>query len=166
MKRTTVSLQTLTINADMFIVPNKPININEILKFNDNIIDYLASIDNMNKGLLSIDNYYNEQMVEVWLTSKIDAASDNLGNHGINYVDIYGNEVHADAYFLDKLPLSLLKDKVEGDQFELNVFLNSRHCWDFRNADVLLKINITCNQKGYRYGNYGKFEEVISKITK
>lgn len=162
MKRTSILLQTLTINADMFIVPNQPILGKELIEFNEGMRSYLDAINNANN--VFIGDYDNEQLFEVWLTSE-DVDSDNIGDHGINYIDAYNMEVHSDTYFLHRLPLSLLKDKVEGDKFELNIPFNSKNCWDFNNPDLMLRINITCNQKGYRYSNHGRFEDVVSKLT-
>ena len=95
-------------------------------------------------------------MVQVWAGNDM---VDNFADHWRDYQrKILGNQdiklykgAHPDS-FPTHLPLSLFKDKKEGDIVTL------------RRADGLV-INLELNQLQSRYRNFGKFEEILSLLV-
>jgi hypothetical protein len=113
-----------TIKGVLFIVPNA-------YEYNCGlcICDYSNS--------LSIKNFYNNPLVQVWAASE---ESDNWKYHG---------HPRLGSSFPACLPYSLLKDKKENDTLEIKV------------EDKKWKIELLCKQMGYRYEQCGNFEKAL-----
>ena len=127
-------------NIAIFIVPNrlKPVREMKIVEF---YRDRLKKIEAF-YGLTLDDN---ELMVEFWATDRSDrSGNSNLNDHG--YVTKGGNLYRFPTY----IPLSLIRDKQEGDILRIDGAQGA--------------FTLQCLQKPYRYSRFGKFEEVLSGL--
>ena len=152
-----------TVKGDMFIIPNETGLKNEFepTYWSGLLRERLAR-------LAGIELKDDDEMVQVWIVSeKCNNWSDTfggfqlvIGNHqwqedGDGDVRSKRKNAHVVGYFPNYIPKRLLEDKKEGDIVELT-------CPEYGG----IKIELTCKQIGYRYSRFGKFEEVLQRVSK
>lgn len=104
-----------------------------------------------------IRNNENEQFVQIWCHTNGDKNS-NWQCHGEKHLENFAFNGLAKGHFSVYLPASWLKDKKEGDVLHIDVL-------DENGEETLAQYALLCQQKGFRYENYGTFEEVLSRVT-
>lgn len=101
-----------------------------------------------------------EPCVQVWIHCPAEGTKSNWTDHGIpeEYQDVFGwSEKDADedwkvrAYAPRSLPMSFLKNFKEGTTIDLKI------------SDDLV-VTLTAEQLPYRYGRFGRFEEVLERL--
>ena len=141
-------------NVDAFIVPNKT----------HVVSDFLFDADDREtayKLLAWINKVHYEpsedKLVEFWYVSP-ELESDNLVDHGFK---INGQYCNCDYDIGRFLPYSMVKDHKEGDTIDV--------IWPYDDGSDVMKfilMHVTFKQMGYRYARFGKFEEVLERVTK
>ena len=127
-------------NIAIFIIPNGPRSVRES-KMLDYQIGQLRAIEAFYSIKLDDDDW----LVQFWATDRSDRSGNgNLNDHG--YVDENGDLHRFPIY----IPLSLIKDKQEGDILRINGDQG--------------RFTLQCLQRPYRYRRFGRFEEVMSDL--
>jgi hypothetical protein len=143
----------IVVKGDIFIVPNLPRY--ECGKCKNDV-----------KKTFSIKMHPNEPLIEVW------AASNESNNWSSNPHPILKR------IFPNYLPINLLADKKEGDVINITLDENFIRAYNekikndfeecfiplFNIAHTKLQIQLTCKQVGYRYENYGSFENALQSV--
>jgi len=146
-----------TVKGHVFIVPN----IAETFKsYPEDSQDWLTQRISRMTG---INPKKEDKMLQVWITSKeCDNWNDHFGGFQVNVLgqnkEYWSriNETKEDrllGYFPRLYPSQIFEGKHEGDKVML-------HCPEY---DV--DIELTCNQLDYRYGKFGRFEEVFGQVV-
>ena len=165
-------------NIDCFIIPNKACIINKQVYMGEKLMkrsQELAGINNF---------YYNPdltRMVQIWcVNNDPNNSCDNMQDHGFKYK--IGDTIY--SFNLDTyLPETFFQDKREGDFLDLNIPLYPRYAFNkedgvtsydavFDENEIIaepplfnFRFSIKLNQRGYRYRNFGDFEEVLNTVT-
>ena len=137
--------------GDIFIVPNPGFHVKELLPFAKETTIKRARL------LAGINLEEEDYLIEVWATSP---QCDNWTSVYGGFQSLFGVKLPEDrsekdyliGYFPKLLPVKLFKGKKEGDTIVL-------HCPEYN-----ITVELTLNQLGYRYGRFGKFEEVLKKV--
>ncbi len=150
-------MKTNTINLKCFVVPN-PISFMSDYKEGANWAEYIRDY-NRNIGIEIDDDY--DALVEVWVHS---VGNDSNTDHGWDEtqlealglpVDAEGTAYKHDAYGRihapSHLPYKAVAGVIEG---ETRTFVSPNGC----------NVNITFEQLPYRYGRFGKFEDVVTEL--
>ena len=150
-------MKTNTINLKCFVVPN-PVSFMEDYHQGVNWAEYIRDY-NRNIGIEIDDDY--DALVEVWIHS---TGNDNNTDHGWDETqlealglpaDADGTSFKHDAYGRihapGHLPYKAVAGVVEG---ETRTFVAPNGC----------KVNITFEQLPYRYGRFGRFEDVVTEL--
>jgi hypothetical protein len=102
-----------------------------------------------------VDFKPDDVLVQLWWTG---SGSENWSRHSLpsclNCTKADIERLKAGKYvgnMVEYLPLRLIKDFKEGDTFTVEA--NGK------------KVTVICNQKDYRYRDYGNFEEVLKQVT-
>ena len=143
------------IRGNVFIVPNAYTTLEE--NFDQETL--LKVYQFINYGLdKPLDRISEEKFIQVWYVTPGDSDS-NWRDHGI---DGY-NELKGYKPISIYLPVSLFRGYKEGDTITVNLPItkNTRKASDID----AVKVSLTLKQKDYRYGNFGKFEEVLERIV-
>ncbi len=184
METTLNNIIEATMNVDIFIVPNSPSKADTSWSMDQRLAEEMQEIAD--------DNGYDydvniDKLVQLWWTND---EFDNLNDHGFQ-IKHDGYEYHFGAGTLTSyLPETILRDKVEGESFELKMHLSPdlrydanenvdrwerrKNAEDYENEDGTYKESrpvfeitfvITPNQSDYRYRRFGTFEEVFNRLT-
>ena len=125
--------------ATMFIVPNGIRPFENFMRPEE----YLQTLKDV-----GIDADIEDVGVHVWIHS---SESENWQDHKMPsqvwkaLSDAAGHKVH--RYYPCYIPLRLLKGVKEGDKITLG------------------PVTVTCQQQGYRYRNFGTFEQVLAMLV-
>ena len=113
--------------------------------------------------MTGINPQKEDNMIQVWITSEnCDNWNDRFGGFQVNVLgqnkEYWSriNETKEDrllGYFPRLYPSQIFEGKHEGDKVML-------HCPEY-NVDI----ELTCNQLDYRYGKFGRFEEVFGQVV-
>lgn len=133
------------VKGEIFIIPNR------IAKSDVN--EYLTKHLNRKNEFLGLPEVMvGEKLIQVWFT---DEESENWTSHGKMISGIEYSEDVKEKWFQSLWPGYLKKEMLEGlkegDKLTLNL----------KNGVV---VELTTNQEGYRYRNFGKFEEVLETM--
>lgn len=150
--------KTVTINADVFIIPNSL-----------NMISQSFHPERLEKStreiceLSNIDFDINTKLVQCWFTND---KSDNLVDH-CSKIDIDDEEwIVTNGKIPQYIPVSFFKGLKEGDTVDITVPV--KVIKDFKHCDNKMNINLcihtTLNQLSYRYKRFGAFEKVLSDL--
>ncbi|HEV2917510.1 MAG TPA: hypothetical protein VGW78_07240 [Candidatus Babeliales bacterium] len=115
-------------------------------------------LDSQNNPIKIDDDNY---CVEVWATDTnaqdyyhLELKEIHALGISINWTD-HGHPILKHT-FPRALPLSLLKDKKEGDIIEFE--------YKSEITQGIYKVILTCRQEPYRYGDFGSFEQVLTDL--
>lgn len=136
------------LEANVFVVPNSFRSVDDMWEHQKPFFDeYLA----LNDIVVEEDE---KEFVEVWMTND---DSNNIGDHGITLTSNKGNKMNfAPGDVVDFIPLHIINHVHEGDTFTFT--MPSRR-------GVIIKATLTAKQLEYRYSRFGKFEDVISRLS-
>jgi len=133
-----------TFELTVFIVPNG----SYILKENRIMKD-----ENIRRNRsFGIETTENDEVMQTWVFPSNELfykSNDNWTAHGLpdQFVELFNNEGYAPGV----LPYSFLKDKKEGDVVELTTASGFKYRMRFE-------------QIPWRYGRFGRFEEVVGHL--
>lgn len=155
----------ITINAEVFIIPNHGILIKKYIESFDSgnrrkLNDQIAELNN-----ITIDPN-KDHIIQLWFISN-DLETENLERHGAIFIDNDANVKYIKCkceYLVD----SIFKDHVEGDiiNIKLPAIITSNKYDPEKSEEVILDMNVKLNQLSYRYKNFGPFEEVLKYVLK
>jgi hypothetical protein len=142
------TLQTIHLNADMFIIPNSVSTIDDYLlpSFQKRMVD-LCKINEL------VENP-KEKIVQIWLTND---NSDNINDHGIK---IDGKQYYVTC---GNIPYTLIKNVKEGETVAVKFFGYDNS--EEKPAKVVFEIQLTAKQLDYRYRRFGSFEETLNMLV-
>lgn len=147
--------KNVTINADVFIIPNSPALIDEFCNKKE-LQESIKSICNAS----NIEFNENVKLVQCWF---VNNDSDNIGCHGL-IINI-DNEEYAILHGAveTNIPATFFKNKKEGDVIEITMPI-SVYGENEEMKNINLCINARLNQLDYRYKRFGSFECVLKNI--
>jgi len=129
-------------NIAIFIIPN---GYQPVRELKESVLDF------QREKLKDIESFYGRQiadddfLVQFWATDRSDrSGNSNLGDHG--YVDEEGNLHRFPTY----IPMSLIRDKMEGDILRINGDQGS--------------FTLQTLQRPYRYARFGRFHETLKYL--
>lgn len=131
---------------DCFIVPNGTY----ILKDNEFNCDSFVKTN----AAFGIKTEMDDEVFQVWIVPsdpKLQEENNNWTDHGIG--SGYDHCFFGVNCAPSVLPYSLLKDKKEGDEVELE-------------SNVGFKYKLRFSQLPYRYSRFGSFDEVVNSLHK
>lgn len=158
-----------TTTASCFIVPNS-------LSRLGNMWDAEQRLSALNRlaELNDWDPFTNDDiLVQVWLHDNETLKCDNLIDHYWDFTTGNTNYSGRISFYYGMLPISLFNGKKEGDSIKVKIpvtALKGQIPWLVDNPqreEVEIGINmdgLKLQQKGFRYSNYGTFEEVLEKL--
>lgn len=144
----------LEFNATAFIIPNPAIKFSELSSHTQN---YLRGMCELEEG---------DKIISLWLTNKEELNCENIARHGfIGELDD-GREVWVKPVDLEYIPVKLLEGINEGGTVTFSLsdygYLITDSGEKEKNPiDIFMKVNMTCQQKSFRYENRGNFEDVV-----
>lgn len=133
------------INLSMFIVPNQGCRLDQLIIHDEE----------RNLSSFGVPFKPNSKCLQVWIHGE---GEDNLTDHGLGdrICDLLGipNDLKERMYLRapGMFPVEELEKVQEGDTLTYNV----NGC----------TVNIKCEQLPYRYGRFGRFEEVVEMISR
>ncbi len=140
-----------TFELTCFIVPNGSyiLKENEIFKMGSYIDETVRR--NTSFGIKTTPE---DEVMQTWIFPSNELfykSNDNWTDHGLpdQFVELFNNEGYAPAV----LPYSFLKDRKEGEVVELESASGFRYRMRFE-------------QLPWRYGRYGRFEDVVRNLHK
>lgn len=151
-------MKTIT-NASMFIIPNslqspktdmweKPM---AELSERSECLNFKMRKDEL--APWGIDVKLDDTFVQVWIHAD---GSDNLTDHGLDdemIDELWPNGERAACYAPGYLPISLFEGKKEGDTVTFTTTAG-------------VKLDVKLEQLPYRYGHFGTFENVLSRLVR
>lgn len=151
------TIKTIKANADLFIIPNAIVDTTD--KFYD--APHYRKLRETGPGMSMLNGLNpmdpdSSKLVQVWITSKEDLHTENLGDHCF-HVDDQIIAGHDGKYSAGYLPLSMLKGHHEGDHINIKM--------DYSNHGIMLELDCRLAQTEYRYRNFGTFEDCLSRIS-
>jgi hypothetical protein len=156
-----------TVTGEIFIIPNHAGLVKDYL-FKEEELERATSLCKAN-GKEFDEN--NDWIVETWFLSE-EVGSDNIPDHGFS-VNINDKKYRIFSGELSRhIPAKLLPSK-EGEP--VSITFENIDAYEMNHEDVRkrfhdnpekldITLNLTAAQEKYRYGNFGKFEEVLSKV--
>lgn len=132
------------IKADMFIIPNGKRVVKDIFNYKNRISEF-----NDATGMRIREN---DLVVEVWITSDHDLGENWQCHTGWKEI-CQLEETAQPRLFPSYFPVNVLEAFEEGDVLRVSPI----------GTDVI--IELTLNQLGYRYKNWGRFEECLQKLS-
>ncbi len=155
--------KNIAINADVFVIPNIA---GVVKEYNSDIHkEYFAELSRLNN--IPIND--NDKIVELWFSNHLELKSDNLNDHGFIVLS-EGSRIQISAHNLMFVPAAMFVGVTEGDKLVFKApaighILDETNEGSCERFPVILEITMTCSQSKYRYARFGKFEEVINKVT-
>ncbi len=160
-----MNIKTLAINAGAFVIPNDARILSDFNSLNaaNGTRTYLLELAKLN----NIELVESDKIVQLWIHSK---DSDNINDHGFCAV-MDGREIYVRAHKIQWVPAKMLDGINEGDSIKLispatgyaerKAFKLNK---DSDKFDIILEVSMICQQQGYRYARFGKFEEVVKNV--
>lgn len=136
--------------ASAFIVPNPACPIKRCLD-QSGLIRRMQDICDLN----GVEFNEDDRLIEMWFHSK-ELNTDNLIDHGGFLEDSDGNVRHIYVQGV-YMPESIIKDCKEGDviTYKMRGFISDPR------EELILELELTLQQKEYRYSRFGNIEEVL-----
>ena len=155
--------KTIAINADVFVIPNTASAVKEYNS--DGHKEYFAELSRLN----NIPINESDKIVELWFSNHLELKSDNLNDHGFIVLS-EGSRIQISAHNLMFVPAPIIAGVTEGDKLVFKApavghILDETNEGSCERFPVILEITMTCSQSKYRYARFGKFEEVINRVT-
>jgi hypothetical protein len=156
---------TGTVAADVFIVPNKALNMKGYCFVTDSRIKNLGRI--LVDNDLSFD-FVNDKTVELWYVTE---DSDNVCDHGFS-TSLEDGRTVCTKFDISHLPIKMFEGKQEGDVVELKIhsdrevriFNKDSREYVTEKMHTNITFNLRLTQKGYRYERFGSFEDVLKQV--
>lgn len=142
------TLQTIELEADMFIIPNSISTID-----NERMLSFKKKMRELCK-LNGLNNNDEEMLVQVWITND---KSDNIDDHGII---INGKQYYV---ICSNIPYTLIKNVKEGENITVK-FFGYDHSGE-EAVKVVFEMQLTAKQLDYRYKRFGSFEETLKRLV-
>lgn len=164
-------MKEININASGFVIPNKARRIGDF--FEESKRDLLKEFCELN----NIKSSEDTKFVELWLTNESELKSINLADHGFKFI-LNGVERMLFPVSIRWIPYELIKDCKENDvldfkfpyyHFEklqgrkinkIDISKNEEPIDEF----MIFNVRLTCKQQGFRYQDFGKFEDVVKMV--
>lgn len=158
---TTNSIKTVKANASAFIIPNSACVVSKFLNPERMIVE-AKSICEAN----GMQFNESDKMIQVWIHSE-DLSTENLQCHGGTFKE-GGIRFHIDCSYT-YIPESFFRGHKEMDVISLKIpcmtaILNTEDD-NWESIHMILDLNLTLQQQGYRYSNHGNFEDTLLKVT-
>ena len=151
-------------NASCFIIPNSAGVCNDFLCSPDEYTEDMRAYCKLNG--LDIDPA-NTKLIQVWWHSE-EFGTDNMYRHGCYAVDCDGTEYRWGINTPEYMTYDMIKDCKEGDVISIKVPIWIGTVDEYRKGnktiDGTAELQLKLNQLNYRYGNHGRFEEVLRKV--
>lgn len=152
----------ISANADLFIVPNSMMSLEEMDRH------WAAHYDHCWEQLNGCSQYEADDalMLEVWITAKPDLHTENLSDHGFKVV-MDGKKLNGWAYRATHIPYSIVRDKNEGDTvtFKLPGVLSGDKN-QTETIDCVIELTATLRQLDYRYRDFGNFQTLLGMLKR
>lgn len=155
----------LTINAQLFIIPNHACHISGLFDFAQ--ADHLARMKKICElNGLEFDPE-KDWLVECWYLSE-ELGCENIPNHNIRVLNENGKRctIGVENRYL---PSNIFKGKKEGETISVKLPVWMRvegEDKEFPNGkDIVADFTISLDQTKYRYRRFGNFEDVLSRVT-
>lgn len=136
-------------NAEAFVVPNTAGTMRDL---------WLGSSKEAMMKLAELNGFEitdDDSLIEVWVKSD---ETDNMTDHG---VDIDGLHVTVPCNYL---PYKILEGKVEGEVIHVVFPATYRRPGHVKEIHTTVEADITLNQRGYRYRQFGNFEDAVKRV--
>lgn len=150
-------------NAKAFIIPNHAGLVSTFIT-PDNILEGAIKFCELNGTVFNPDV---DQIVQLWIHSD-DLSTENLADHGGKYIAESGTEYSIGISSSGRhIPSNILCGHVEGDVITVKIPCWARCIDDVHGKnsfDIVIELSLTLQQRGYRYGSFGNFEEVLQKV--
>lgn len=150
--------------AGVFIIPNMPgAPKNFILNsIREQKAIFVSKIFELN-GMECADPM-NEVMVEVWVHSKDDLGSENLGSHGFPCI-IDGEETYLTPVDIGHIPVKFFEGHKEGDEINIKIPVGlDKWSGDYSGRVGIMDITMKLDQTHYRYAHRGPFEQCLTEL--
>ena len=163
MKSITMENGTVKINGGIFIIPNSATKFCHMGEFWQNRCrKYMEELCELNGITFNPDDY----LIECWYHSD-ECDCDNIPDHGISCM-IDGKKCYISSNKIRRMiPSQIFGDHVEGDiitvKIPATIDIESTK-EEYESKDIILEINLELNQKDYRYGRFGNFEDVLKQV--
>lgn len=143
-------------DAMMFVIPNPGVSINSLCCWQER---YKKSAE-----INNVDISDDDEWIELWFHSE-ELDSENICDHGFCYSNDDGINVRVCAGAHNHIPAKVLDNIKEGETIEWNFEAPShKRGSEEEPQSVLLTLNLTAQQKGYRYSRFGNFEDVVKLV--
>lgn len=159
--------KVLSFNAKGFVIPNHADKLRwfEENSYHSPTYQYLLQFASMNNIELNGD----DDIIQVWLLSE-EISCNNIQDHRFQ-AKLGETPVVINAYNAQYIPLKLLAGMKEGDSKIITIPAKAypnklaaiKHDKEFVET-IFLKMNITFQQQGFRYAEFGNFEDVIKLV--
>ena len=157
---------TLSINGGAFVIPNDSRRFKSFNNMSGSkyTADYLIELARLN----NIELTGEDKIIQMWFHSK-EVNCDNICDHGFT-INENGEKIYVKAYKLQWVPEKLLRGMKEGETLKLivpGVTIYRDKLSSIRNdqsEEGIMTISAVCQQQGYRYARFGKFEEVVKNV--
>lgn len=151
----------ISINADLFIIPNSASKIEDLLDFvRDENLKRMQNICELNNMSFNPEKDY---LIETWYCSP-ELECDNIADHSIHVMTQNGEDciIGVESHYL---PSNLFIGKKEGDVIKVKLPVWVR-TGSRKNAatDMVADFSITLAQQKYRYRRFGAFEECFNRV--
>lgn len=161
MEKTISKSYNVTINADLFIIPNSAVRgIDGYLEpFRDKNEKWLSNICEASGVEFNRDDF----IIETWMVGMSNGMAENMSDH---YSCITIDDKMYRFRFCNRfLPMRLIDGK-EGEVVKI-VIPGIELVGEDDNI-ILMDLHINCrlNQHDYRYARFGQFEEVLQKVCR
>jgi len=149
----------IEINSDLFVIPNRSVHgINGFTFKDEKREKYLESICVASGYEFDPDDH----IIETWMVGQSEGMAENMADH-MSCVDI-----DDDTFYFSVSTRYLPKAVIDGKEGEIKtIIIPGIKATSRRNHTVVtfnLHINCKLCQLPYRYGRFGKFEDVLSKV--
>ena len=167
MKKVNFEERKICATIDAFIIPNPATKFGDyFIKNKRAVFENLLQLNGMNN--INLDD---QNMVQMWYTAEEELGSDNLIAHGFT-VKTEDRIYCFNMFDLYALPYCFLDGKKEGDVIKVTFPIKcSKYNLDYelvsdedRETNWLFEAEIKLNQQGYRYSNFGTFENALSCV--
>lgn len=143
----------ISAKASAFIVPNPACPIKKCMD-RKGLISRMKDICDLNGVAFN----ENDRLIEMWFHSE-ELNTENLIDHGGSIEDSEGNvkRIYVQGIYI---PESIIRNCKEGD----TITYKMRGSIGNPKEDLILELELTLQQKGYRYSRYGNFEKVLASL--
>ena len=147
--------------ASCFVIPNSSGVCNNFIAESTRIrcAKELAKYCELNECEFDPDT---TKLIQVWWHSDDYFGTDNMYRHSCSVIGTDGKRYRFKIETPEYMPLSMIVNVKEGDERVLWVPVNIYGC-DHEEVDIdaTMEVEMTFQQKGYRYERFGNFEDAV-----